>query len=292
MAERSVFVSRSYYPFFEEIVVELDWFGGFAMSQKRKNEIGLHQNFLTAYPEHKVLEISSSSLHSLGAKLSAMNLSKRTSRGLTSVESAFQSSRIYGEGDDLTGPFPEYLFLPGRECKKLVKEHAGKRISHKYSFDGMTFYAPEHHISQFYDFIYLNALLEEENRAVTEQLLQGGYTAFTDLATRSLNCQARSCAIFVGLALAQVGLLDAVRDRISYLELFRTAEDGRALGRQSYEKVQLLDAKGKRKPLSPTVPCRFRREAAEAYYAEHCSALTNKKTEDNFLDPAPSSAAS
>lgn len=27
-----------------------------------------------------------------------------------------------------------------------------------YEFDGMTFYAPVWHISQFYDFLYLNAL--------------------------------------------------------------------------------------------------------------------------------------
>ena len=48
------------------------------MSQKRKCQIGLHQNFLMAYPDEKVLEISSMSLMSLGSRLSAMNLSKRT----------------------------------------------------------------------------------------------------------------------------------------------------------------------------------------------------------------------
>ena len=89
--------------------------------------------------------------------------------------------------------------------------------SYKYEFDGMTFYAPAHHISQFYDFLYLNALLEPENKAVREQLLQEGFTAFTDLATKSLNCQARSAAIFVGLVKA--GLIDEVRDYASYLKL-------------------------------------------------------------------------
>ncbi len=122
MAERSVFISKSTYPFFEEIHVVIEWFGGFAMSQKRKCQIGLHQNFLAVYPEEKILEISSTSLMSLGAKLSAMNLSKRTKKGITTVESAFQSSRIYSDGSRSAGPFPEYLFLPGKECKKLVKE--------------------------------------------------------------------------------------------------------------------------------------------------------------------------
>ena len=34
----------------------------FALSQKRKCQIGLHQNFLMEYPKEKILEISSSSL--------------------------------------------------------------------------------------------------------------------------------------------------------------------------------------------------------------------------------------
>ncbi len=128
-----------------------------------------------------------------------MNLLKRTKHGITSHESAFQSSRIYSDGIRSSGPFPQYLFLPGRECKKLVKEASGGMHSFQYLFDGITFYAPIHHISQFYDFLYLNALLEPQNEAVCTRLLEEGYTAFTDLATSSLNCQARSAAIFVGL---------------------------------------------------------------------------------------------
>lgn len=36
MSERSVFISKSSYAFFEEVRVNMDWFGGFALSQKRK----------------------------------------------------------------------------------------------------------------------------------------------------------------------------------------------------------------------------------------------------------------
>lgn len=155
MAEKSVFISKVEYPFFEEIHVNMDWFGGFALSQKRRCQIGLHQNFLLAYPNEKVLEISSSSLMSLGNKLSAMNLSKRTGQGITTVESAFQSSRIYSDGVKKIGPFQEYQLLPGRECRKLVQEAAKGMYSCQYEFDGLTFYAPAHHLSQFYDFLYL-----------------------------------------------------------------------------------------------------------------------------------------
>ena len=152
---------------------------------------------------------------SLGSKLSAMNLSRRTQKGLTTVESASQSSRIYSDGVKTVGPFPDYLFLPGRECKKLVKEASEGMHPYRYEFNGMTFYASTWHISQFYDFLYLNALLEPENKEVKEQLLVEKYTCFTDLATKSLNCQARSAAIFVGV-------IDEVGDYRSYLKLFRT----------------------------------------------------------------------
>lgn len=281
MAEKSVYISKTEYPYFEEIYVTIDWFAGFAMSQKRKCQIGLHQNFLRSYPEEKVLEISSTSLMSLGSKLSAMNLSKRTKKGLTSVESAFQSSRIYSDEQRTIGPFPEYLFLPGKECKKLVKEASDGMHSYRYEFDGLTFYAPVWHISQFYDYLYLNALLEPENKAVKEQLLKEGYTAFTDLATKSLNNQARSAAIFVGLVKA--GLIDEVRTYDSYLKLFRTRANGEATSLQAYEHVQLL-YKDKVNLMSPVVPCTFHRLDVNAYYAEHCSTLTNCKEEYNYLD--------
>ncbi len=281
MAEKSVFISKTEYPFFEEAHVNIDWFGGFAMSQKRKCQIGLHQNFLKAYPDEKVLEISSTSLMSLGSRLSAMKLSKRTQKGLTTVESAFQSSRIYSDGVRTVGPFPEYLFLAGRECKKLVKEASEGMHSYRYEFDGLTFYAPAWHISQFYDYLYLNAILEPENEEVREQLLNEGYTAFTDLATKSLNCQARSAAIFVGLVRA--GRINEVRDFDSYLKLFRTQANGKAAGPQAYEHVQLL-YKDKVRLFSPVVPCRFHKADVEAYYAENCSRLTNRKEEDNYLD--------
>ena len=280
MATRSIFVRKNSYPFFEEIQVSFDWFGGFALSQKRKCQIGLHQNFLRAYPQEKPLEISSASLYSLGTRLSAMSLKKRTKEGITCVESAFQSSRIYRDGRLQIGPFPQYLFLPGKECKKEVKALSRGLHSLEYSFDGMTFYAPVYHISLFYDFLYLNALLEPENLEVKEQLLSEGYTAFTDLATKALNSQARSAAIFVGLH--EAGLLSEVQEYDSYLKLFRTKPNGQATGPEAYERVQLL-VKDQVRLLSPVVPCHFPEAMVEAYYQEHCQQLTNKKSPTNFL---------
>lgn len=280
MAERSVFISKDVYPFYEEVGVQFYYFQGFALSQKRKNQIGLHLNFSEAYPERKVLEICAASLYSLGASLSALNLKKRTKAGITTVESAFQSSRIYGENDEI-GPFPELLFYPPRECKKLVVEQSCGLPNRHFKFDGMDFYSPDHFRSLFFDFMYLNALCEEENKAVADRLLSEGYSAFSDLATKSLNSQARSCAIFVSLV--KNGLINEVREFHSFLRLFRTTADGQPTGKESLENVQLPDAKGWIHP-STTVPCKFTRGDVERWYEMNCSKLTCRRTADNFLD--------
>jgi hypothetical protein len=283
MAERSVFIARDEYPFFEEVRVQFDYFQGFALSQKRKSQIGLHQNFSRTYPENKVLEVSSASLYSLGSELSAMNLKKQTRNGITSVESAFQSSRIYGPSGEI-GPFPELLFTPGKECKKIVKERSQGLRSRRYRFEDLEFHAPAHFISLFYNYLYLNALCEQENQAVARQLISSGYTAFTDLATTSLNCQARSCAIFV--CLVRNGLIHLVRDYDTYLSLFRTTREGAPMGSESFANVQLLDSKGSITLRSPVVPCVIGKEAVASWYEQNCGQLTNRKTPDNFLDMA------
>jgi len=287
MAIRSMYVSKVSYPFYKEIHVELDWFGGFALSQKRKCEIGLHKNFLSQYPKEKPLEISSASTNTLGKKLSAMNLKKQVIihdadkklAAISSVESVFQSSRIYVDGNNQIGPFPEYILSPGKESKKRVKEASKGLHSYKYYYDGSYFFAPDYHISLFYDYVYMNALLEEENKEAMLELLLGGYSAFSDLATLALNSQARSCAIFVGLYKA--GLLDMVRNKESYLRLFRTKANGEAdLG--AYENVQLLKS-DKVELLSPIIPCIYHKDDVENIYLKKYSHLTNRKTDVSFV---------
>ncbi|MBQ9156264.1 MAG: hypothetical protein IJ137_05745 [Eubacterium sp.] len=283
MAVKSVFISKNSYPYFEEIQVKIDWFQGFALSQKRKNELAVHHNFLSKYPSNKVLEISGASLNTLGQKLSAMHLSKQTEQGLTTVESAYQCSRIYYdvEADEYIGPFPEYLFLDGKTSKKLVKSASKGLDSYVYLFDHMKFGSPEFHISLFYDFIYMNALLEKENYSVTKELINGNYNAFTDLATNSRNSQARSAAIFVGLH--QACLLDEITDYKRYHELFRVSGLKDPIGDSSYENVQLLEKKGIHL-LSPVVEKTLDRDEIIRIYKKYYSHLTNKK-KDIFRRP-------
>jgi hypothetical protein len=71
----------------------------------------------------------------------------------------------------------------------------------------------------FYDWIYLRALVA--NPDLAEQLLE--YQAFTDIEfnpEKSLNCQARTAALYVSLH--QEGILDkALSDKAAYLNILR-----------------------------------------------------------------------
>lgn len=277
MAVRSVMIPTPEYPFFEDVSVNMPWFGGFAPQQKRRCYLSLHLNFLAdpRYSNCCPLEISSASHVPLGSELSAMNL-KKFSRNLGHdiiMETAFQSSRIYIRPDgSQTGPFPELLELPGRKCKKQVKEMSEGLHSYRYSFDGLDFPAPAFHISLFYDWLYLNALCEESNRETGEALISGGYDAFTDIATKSLNSQARSCAIFVSLY--RLGLLDRVRYFDSYMKLFRVDLTKRDYaGKGAWENVQVL-VRNSYKPLHLPVPQRVSTDEVKAYYNEHFSVKT------------------
>ena len=287
MAVRSIFISKTEYPFFEERKVQLEWFGGFALSQKRKCEIGLHNNFLHMYPDYKTLEVSCASTNQLGKRLSAMNLLKEVNvvidgnihKGITSVESVFQSSRVYDDGNEQIGPFPEYIMVSGQDSKKKVKEASKGLHSYRYFFEDTYFYAPEYHISLFYDFVYMNALLEDSNADVMRQLVEGEYTAFSDLATLSLNSQARSCAIFVGLYKA--GLLDEIRNTENYLKLFRTKNDGSA-GEGAYLNAHVF-RNGKVNLFSEVVPCFYCKKEVEDIYEKCFSHLTNRKDKEVFI---------
>lgn len=242
MAIRGVFVPKDTYPYVEEVPVEFDWFGGFAVAQKQRCATSLHLTFLARNTGAKPIEISGASGYSLGQKLSAMNLRKwsRTANSYVCLESAFQSSRIYVTSDNnRIGPLTQYLKSDGKVAKSAVKKASQGIICSEYLFDGMRFPVPDFHISLFYDYLYLNALLEDANRDVALQLLTGGFNAFSDLATKALNTQARSCALFVSLS--RLGLIDRVRDYNAFMELFRvdlTRNDYAAPG--AYNGAQVL----------------------------------------------------
>lgn len=194
MAKRSVYrVSNDDKKYIEEIEVDFTWYPGFAVSQKQKSIFNLHSEYNKIYKEDKVLEISSKSQEELGIRLSAFNLMITTKDDKTfSVESAFQSSKKF----ELGGPYLDILEKSSREAKKDNRlKTSGKLI-------GFEFYEKKWPLEPktiFYDWLYIRAVYK--NKELASQIVK--YDAFTDIEfnpDKSINCQAKSAALFVSLS--------------------------------------------------------------------------------------------
>lgn len=126
------------------------------------------------------------------------------------VENIFQSGKVFEYG----GPYLDLMQVTPREAKRDERlRNSGSLI--KYTFENQDF--PIKPRTIFYDYIYINALLENPDIAG----IAVSYDAFTDIEfnpQKSLNCQARSAAIFVSLAKAR--LLDEVRNFEHFQKLF------------------------------------------------------------------------
>ena len=198
MAIRPVFITKNRSPFYEEINTEFVFYSGFAESQQRKSVASLHDAYLSIHPQYKLLEVSTRSDVPLGQSLSAFNLKYCLSDIWYSVENIFQSSKVFEFG----GPYKDLLFVPSYAAKKDARLHeSGALVG--FNFQDLDF--PLYPKTFFYDWIYISALFQNSN--LSKQLMI--YNAFTDIAfnpKKSINCQARSAAVYVSLALT--GKLD------------------------------------------------------------------------------------
>jgi len=172
---------------------ELDfvWHPGFAISQKQKSIISMHQ---AAKKEgiSPILEVSSKSENPKGAAYSAFRLKIEHSQlGYIPVECAFQGSKVFSNG----GPFTDLLRVSPREAKQ------DSRIKTSGLLEGFEFEGDFWELipqTAFYDFLYLNSL--KEKRDLIDEILM--YKGFSDIEFNpkgSINCQARSCALAVSL---------------------------------------------------------------------------------------------
>jgi len=208
MAKRPVFISKhSNHSFVKEKDITFDWYPGFAVSQKQKSIQSLHENIYEYDDNLKVLEVSSKSTDELGVQLSAFNLQMILPDGKeVSVETAFQASKVFEKG----GPFIDLYEKTSKEAKKDERiKSSGKLLS--FVFAGETWELEPKTL--FYDWLYINALASK--KALSKQVLQ--YNAFTDIEfnpSKSINCQARSVALFV--ALSQANVLDYVLESIDH----------------------------------------------------------------------------
>ena len=212
MANRPVYVAKNFAPFVESVDVEFKFYNGFSAKQKILSIKSLHDAFKKNNPELKLLEISSKSENPLGVKLSAFNLKifHEESGKIFSVESAFQGSKVFEDG----GPYVDLFNKSSREAKQDERiRNSGKLTGFKF-FDATFPLEPK---TYFYDWLYLNAV--NLNTDLADELVN--YDAFTDIEfnpKKSVNCQAQSAAIFVGLSRA--GLIsDALSSEKDFLEI-------------------------------------------------------------------------
>lgn len=192
MAERPVFVPRwDGARLVEEKSVAFAWNPGFAPVQKKKNVLAMHAA-AHAKGLHKLLEVSTKSESKLGFRLSAFNLKVRLADGReVPLESAYQGSKVFRDG----GPFVDLYDVPPRDAKR------DERLKTSGPLVGFKFLGQHWELepkTAFYDWLYLYSL--KEHADFLKVLLD--YDGFTDIEfnpVKSLNCQARSCAMLVSL---------------------------------------------------------------------------------------------
>jgi len=191
MAERPIFVPA---PESNELVKELffplTWHSGFALVQKEKNIKALHEAAAAA-GFSPLLEISSKSDKKRGRHLSAFYMKVKTHWGEIPLECAFQGSKVFDRG----GPFIDLYGKEAREAKRDPRLKESGQLK-GFLFDGVLW--PLEPKTAFYDWLYVGFLKDWRDWA--QKLC--AYAGFTDIEFnpyRSINCQARSCALFVTL---------------------------------------------------------------------------------------------
>ncbi|MED1478949.1 DUF6977 family protein [Bacillus altitudinis] len=225
MAERPVFISSVTEKGYVSIQdIKFEWFPGFSVKQKQRSIESFHKNFKDENPSSNVLEISSKSDKELGVSLSAFNLMIKTKNTkVFSVETAFQASKVFEHG----GPFIDLYEKTSKEAKKDPRiKGSGKLLyfqyfGRKWGLEPKTF---------FYDWLYTNAL--SLNKELSKEVVQ--YDAFTDIEfnpQKSINCQARSVALYVSLYKAGV-----LEDALSSVEKFKELAFGHQRNKEEVKK--------------------------------------------------------
>jgi hypothetical protein len=195
-----------------ERYVDFQWHSGFAKSQKQKSIRDLHQMALRDYGVENPLEVSSKSEAALGVALSSFNLKFVTKNGrVLTVEAAFQGSKVFENG----GPYVDIFGMSPMDAKRDERLKSSGQLT-KFSFFGSDWSLEPK--TAFYDWLYINALLKnpEVAAAVTDH---DGFTDIEFNPERSINCQARSVALYC--ALFHTGKIDhALSSRDAFLALY------------------------------------------------------------------------
>ncbi|SFV58490.1 FIG01245625: hypothetical protein [hydrothermal vent metagenome] len=208
MANRPIFLStNNLKQLFKEENIDFQFYNGFSVSQKLKSVKSLHQS-ANKLGFNNILEVSTKSNLKIGWALSAFNLMVEFEDKQISVECAFQGSKVF-EGDI---QYKDIYHKTSIEAKKDPRLRTSGNII-GFEFNG-EFWENEPRTA-FYDWLYINALYSSNSNIINEL---SNYNIFSDIEfnpKKSINCQARTCAILVSLV-----KLDLFNDAISSKDKF------------------------------------------------------------------------
>lgn len=192
MAERPIFIPRpENRSLVEEIFLPLTWSPGFAVTQKEKNIKALHEA-AASIGITNILEVSTKSDKQRGQHLSAFYLKVCDKRlGEIPLECAFQGSKVFEFG----GPFVDLYRMDAREAKRDARLRESGRLV---AFEFDDFRWPLEPKTVFYDWLYMGCLYPHREWA-QKLFAYGGFSDIEFNPYRSINCQARSIALFLSL---------------------------------------------------------------------------------------------
>jgi hypothetical protein len=190
---------------YTEVNAEFTWHPGLAVSQKQKSIASLHN---AIKGPRRILEVSTKSALELGCALSAFNLSVDLGpSGALPVEVRFQAAKVFEQG----GPFLDLMQEAPADARRDRRlKTSGPLVA--FECEGERWRLTPR--SMFYDWLFLRGLTQSPDRLLA--ILR--FDAFTDIEfnpKKSVNCQARACAICVGLSRAG-RLAEVVAGREAY----------------------------------------------------------------------------
>jgi hypothetical protein len=196
LAIRPIFIPKNGTgPLVETVPVEIKWHGGFSASQKQKNIVALHEK-ARELGYAPILEISTKSMDEVGRRLSAFNLKIRVGKEMKTLESVYQSSKVFTISKQ-----HEHLmdFSPG-DAKRAIRE-LGQGEIYEFRFMGEVY--PTEPKNAFYDWLYIKAITPHEEW-IKQNMHFNAYSDIEFTPAKSINCQARAVAEFHALSMRGV----------------------------------------------------------------------------------------
>lgn len=215
--------------------VDFDWHSGMSWQVRQRSSDAMHRAILEKFPQiglepSEILEVSTASHdYEVGQALSALNLiyTDPDSHESHPLENWFQSSKVFVKNGKEWGPYRELLDI--KHAKRYINPNPDNRTVAQFKdaplFERTLFKRIQDEIrgsmmscfklfgeeyplvpkSAFYDYLYVSALCQPQNRELADKLMD--FRVFTDIMfnpgagkTKRYNTQARSCAIYVALA--------------------------------------------------------------------------------------------